>query len=140
MTTIAWDGETLAADTFVTADFAFDGAHVKVAKRGPVFAAAAGTTSLCQRFLDWFRAGMVGDAPGMGDGEDDALGYLFHAGRVLVFDRAGSSARFAKFFAAGSGERYALGAMASGKSAAEAVAIAARFCRGTGGEITVLRR
>ncbi len=138
MTTIAYRDGVLAADTFVTADFAHDGAHVKIAKRGQVLAAAAGVTSLCQSFLDWFRSGMVGEPPNMGSSDEDAIGYVFAEGRVLVFDRLGKSARFADMFAAGSGERYALGAMASGSSPEEAVRIAAKFCRGTGGDITVL--
>jgi ATP-dependent protease HslVU (ClpYQ) peptidase subunit len=50
------------------------------------------------------------------------------------------SVRGAAAFAAGSGERYALGAMAMGATPEQAVQVAAGFCRYTGGDITVLRR
>lgn len=141
MTTIAYSNGTLAADTQSTAGDTRAGFNIKVAKRGAVLAAAAGTTSLCQRFMDWFRSGMKGDPPVMKMDVHDAWGVLFYEDdRVAALHEAGWERIRTPIWTAGSGGDIALGAMSAGATPAEAVAIAARHDKNTGGDITVLTR
>lgn len=140
MTTIAYRDGVLAADTQQTdAHGCAHGRVVKVTRRGPILAAAAGQACHARKFLDWFRAGMNGE-PAIGDDDRNADGILFLPdGTVIEFSPRGSKTVTCEFYATGSGMDYALGAMAMGASAEEAVRVAMRFDNCTGGEVTVLR-
>lgn len=140
MTTIAYRDGVVAADTQATDGHGCtNGRVLKVERRGPFLAAAAGQACLARRFLDWFRSGLVGE-PEPGNDERNADGMIFMPdGRIVEFSPLGSKTVFADFYATGSGMDYALGAMAMGASAEEAVRVAARFDSSTGGRITVLR-
>lgn len=143
MTTIAFANGVLAADTQTTSGELRDGFNIKIAKRGSVLAAASGTSALCRLFMDWFRSGMKGDAPAMKAGDDfSAWGILFYEhDRIAILNEAGWETRQSTpLWTNGSGADLALGAMAAGATPEEAVRIASRYDRNTGGEITVLRR
>lgn len=141
MTTIAYRDGVLAADTQATDGHGCtNGRVIKVERRGPFLAASAGQACFARRFLDWFRSGMPGD-PEIGNAECNADGMIFMPdGRIIEFSPFGSKTVHAEFYSTGSGMDYALGAMAMGATAEEAVRVAARFDNSTGGEITVLRR
>lgn len=143
MTTIAYRDGVLAADTLITAGNSRDGFCTKIAKRGAVLAAAAGSLPLACGFLAWFDCGLpAGREPKMQGAEKDdyAIGKIFTpTGIILTFSDCGWSLRRAPFYSFGSGADYAVGAMARGASAAEAVAVAIQFDVGTGGEIETLR-
>lgn len=139
MTTIAWDGKTLAADTLVSRNDAVSGYSVKAFKRGPVLAASCGSMALGQRFRDWFRSGMQGDVPLLALDDDSACAIIIHDGRIIEWSGQQVPDVVAAPFAAwGSGAPYALGAMAAGATAEEAVRAAMMLDHHTGGEITVL--
>lgn len=141
MTTIAFANGVLAADTQSTSGDLRGGYDVKIAKHGSVLAASAGVTALCQRFMDWFRAGMKGEPPAMKMDEFTAWGTLFYADDCIAsLNEAGWERFSAPLWTNGTGGEIALGAMAAGKTPEEAVRIASRFDKSTGGEITVLRR
>lgn len=142
MTVIAYRDGVLAADTQATLGHSQRGASVcKVRKRGTVLAAAAGDARGAIKFLDWFAAGLPAEAaPDMGAEDKDAQGYVFPpGGPILTFTRRGWSYYRAEYDAFGCGCDYAIGAMAHGASAIEAVRAALKHECLAGGEITVLR-
>jgi hypothetical protein len=140
LTTIAYRDGWLAADTMGTDGHGCGwGRVVKIARMGPILAAAAGQACLCRGFLDWFRAGMRG-CPELGDKDLNADGMLFLPdGAIIEMSPLGAKTVEASFYSTGSGMDYALGAMAMGATAEAAVRIAAQFDTCTGGDITVLR-
>ena len=140
MTTIAYRDGVLAADTQTTSGERNDGHDVKIAKRGCILAAAAGSSAMCRLFMDWFRSGMKGDAPSMKNGDFTGWGMLFYErDRIAMLNEAGWETRRAEIYTNGSGGDLALGAMAAGASPPEAVRIAMRYDIHTGGDVTVLR-
>lgn len=124
MTTIAWDGETLAADRQST----WGGTPVRTRKvfkvRHPIHGTwlfgCSGAAHDCDAFVRWAR----------GLGAEVALGDM----RILAIHESGSvwtadgalkwSLMRVKRWAIGSGGDYALGAMVAGCDAREAVQIA----------------
>lgn len=143
MTTIAWDGQTLAADTLATWRGTRDGYAVKIARRGAVLAGAAGNAVICRRLMDWFRSGMVGHPPSAGSKEADnwsTLQIFTPDGLVVSWGPDGWEAVRAPRYALGSGCDFALGAMVAGADAETAVRAAIEYDINSGGEITVLRQ
>lgn len=66
-------------------------------------------------------------------------GIELHPAGIFLYDAAGTRYQINdEYFAIGSGGPYAMGAMAMGATPEEAVAIAARFDPGTGGEVEVM--
>lgn len=142
MTTIAYDGRTIAADSL--ACYGDERCHVPIQKiwvEGRVIYALAGSSRMLTPLMKWFKAGASpGDIP-KGDSNDYA--YTF-----LVIDDAGvrtyhHDCAYPNFFyedkiAIGSGQDYAMGALMFGASAKEAVAVAAKMSVKTGGEIQVV--
>jgi hypothetical protein len=140
MTTIAWRGNTLAADTLATFSSHRDGYITKIAKRRQYLASGSGSAAGCIRFLDWFRRGMVGAAPDMGTKENYAYGRIYCPnGLILCLSIDGWEHVRSEYYACGTGADYCYGAMAMGASAEEAVRAALKFETLSGGEITVLR-
>ena len=143
MTTIAWDGASLAADTLITTGGHRDGYAPKIARIGDILVAAAGGTVHCQAFRRWIDT-REGPCPLIGLSEDErANGLIIPPTGPLTmwcshgewtFDPPGG------IYALGSGSEYALGAMSMGADARTAVEIAMRHDTTSGGEITVLRR
>lgn len=139
MTTIAYRDGVLAADTLATWGDSRDGRCTKIAKRGPVLAAGAGSMAQVQAFLDWFRAGMKGDPPPAQAGDNSAFCYLIEpSGWFLMWGPRGWERSRDDALALGSGGEYARGAMSAGATAEEAVAIAILHDVKSGGPITVL--
>ena len=140
MTTIAYDGKTLAADRQM-------GGWMNVGKifklKDGSYAAGAGNNfDAIRRIVAWLIAGSKQDArPEIR--EQDAPDLLivdkhgvcnwmtwpYHEGPVIT----------EPFFAVGSGSEYALGAMASGMSARRAIEIACRFDAHSGKGIDAVR-
>ncbi len=137
MTTVAWDGKTLAADTRCTSS----GLPYRVNKccrliSGALFA-GAGTMSAYEAVRMWLDNSGIGARP---DNLKDFTGLLIdHESRIWLMDETAKRYEiFAPFFAIGSGRDFAIAAMALGKSAAQAVELASRFDIWTGGPITEL--
>ena len=140
MTTIAWDGKTVAADW----QCGFHKTQVpKIERVKGGIAGGAGQSNLCAMIPEYFND------------ERDRLKYRQAADqidkdvtilRVIDEDSAelwmhgtyGAPRIVHPPFAIGSGSEYAMGAMAMGASAAEAVKVAHRFDQHTGREVDVL--
>lgn len=143
MTTIAFDGLSLAGDRAAFADNIrlFD--TVKVWRRDDgALIGCCGATTVCARFTRWFMGGEEGASP-VTDTEDFNAIIVRPNLTVEFHDRFGWSPVESFPVAIGSGREVALGAMDAGLSAREAVRIAA--ARGVGQEtsidvVTVLQR
>lgn len=139
MTTIAWDGKTLAVDSRMTGGAVIRSENAvklhRIEMSGePVWLAGCGEMNDILLALEWYREGSRRDAkPDLSDG---FAALILRGGRayrvecaLIEWDVA------APFAAAGSGVELALGAMAMGATAVEAVKIAARFDPGTNDRI-----
>ena len=145
MTTVAFKDGILAADTLVTAGGQRDGYMKKAAVlKDGTLAAHSGTATYWGKFLAWDAGGRVGDCPVVGISEkEDCTNVLevLPSGRLRMWSNSGSweFEPVEGVYGIGSGGEYAVGAMAMGATAEEAVRLAMRFDSRTGGEITVLR-
>lgn len=144
MTVIAYRDGVLACDTQALSGWAVASLSVvKARKVGRILVAAAGSSALSARFLDWVSAGMTGE-PEMGErGNDDysAVGYLFTPGGrcVSFFPGLPPCLTHAPFYAFGSGGWTALGALAVGATAEQAVAATIEWNRSCGGKVMTWR-
>lgn len=138
MTTIAWDGKTLAADRRAT----WGGTPVVVTKAARIKApdglwwlvGTSGHSAQCEAAMRWM-AGRAGKPDDLNDCSRIAVsprGDVWHATGVL-WSLIGRRA-----WAIGSGSDYALGAMAAGATAKQAVRIAARLDVSTGNGVQTL--
>jgi hypothetical protein len=131
MTTIAYRNGVLAADTLAVVSNLRDGYGVK----------EAGCAAHGLAFLDWFRGGMRGDPPEMGEEGSSATGVIFCPDETaLLWQRLGWARHKVDAWSMGSGGDLALGAMEAGATPEDAVRFAMKRDIYTGGEITVLRR
>lgn len=138
MTTIAIRDGVLASDTLVTRYGEQAAGHrVKAYKVDGAIVTAVGKATFARAFHQWTMDGRKGDAPS----NSESTGIVLEVdGSVSLYNEGlRETAPFAEFYAFGSGNEYALGAMAMGADARQAVAAASRFCLFTGGEISVLR-
>ena len=131
MTVIAWDGRILAADKQETTNgVKFSTTKLKYLGNGD-YAAATGNRNDCLAMMEWYKDGADRDKfPQLGKGDDSyslllvirnnlsAVYYENSPFAVNVEDRK---------IAFGCGRDFALGAMAAGVSAFEAVKIACQF-------------
>lgn len=139
MTTIAFDGKTLAADTNWESAYRQQHDTSKIERHGGVAWGAAGQASDCVLFDRWMKAGRPEDqkpplddhgcfsALVIQDGKSQRC-----EGKSLVFLPAGIPA------ATGSGCAEAMGAMMAGATAKRAVEIAIKLDSGTGGKVRTL--
>lgn len=147
MTTVVYRDGVLAADTLVTGGDTRIGFKSKIAKVGNALVTATGTNALAIRFISWVREGCQGPCPPMAlksavDGaEYDTTGILILPGGRCVTFREGTGIQWANgpYFAFGSGQDYARGALAMGATAVEAVKAAMEFDIYTGGTIESVR-
>lgn len=127
MTTIAFDGKTLATDsrTCTGSDTIVGERTKKLFKVGGWWLAFSGNSQNCAAALQWFKAGMPEDKPKL----ENNFSVLTWNGHRLIRYECGlvPMPQNVKIAASGSGIDIALGAMAAGATAAEAVRIASRF-------------
>ena len=138
MTTIAWDGKTLAVDSMVT-----NGAVVVSTTEKKLFLdvgrfkaiAMAGSIVQLLPLIEWIRGGEKGDSPEM-DGTDHLM-CVTDKGKLLAFWHGCSDTGLQcdGVSAGGSGCEIALGAMDAGATAVEAVKIACKRDVYTGGRV-----
>ena len=145
MTTIAYKDGVLASDTRATWD---DGVKSKCTKiwritskvepvKGQVLLAAAGNLYIALIFRDWLEAGGEAGLYRWIDGEEtdfDAI-IVHKSGLYSSNQLCRITENEEPYWAAGTGCKYALGAMHCGKSAIGAVRVAAHFDAYTGGRI-----
>ena len=143
MTTIAWDGKTLAADGQVT----IGDSGIMTLKRQKIFKkvgifdvlAFAGSLEPVDKFLAWARNPEEGEPP---EGEYTVI---YAIGGNLAFSHMSTPIINAvtigkgEIDAWGSGSQFALGAMHAGKTAIQAVNIAIKCDAFTGGKVRSVR-
>jgi 20S proteasome alpha/beta subunit len=138
MTTIAWDGSTLAGDRRGNAGgMAYEVCKLRRTADGRLlgFSGEIGVGTL---MLDWLDRG--GPRPAAQDSDRWAtLLEIEPDGSCWCHGRDGRWRIEQGFFAIGSGRDFALAAMAMGADAAKAVEVAARFDTGTGNGVDALR-
>ena len=130
MTTIAWDGKTMAADKQSTGGgmkyLSLEGKMHRGTYHGmPALFAGAGTSVYCDAVIEWLRAGMPNDKPEMPAAPDSFT--VVVATELGIFEYIDSLRPIplgVRKWAIGSGAEYAFGAMAAGASAKRAVEIA----------------
>jgi hypothetical protein len=137
MTTIAWDGKCVAAESRKTLEsFLFPADYNKIEQRGEEVFAHCGVSALFMPMIEWYLAGAIPkDYPTGGD-----IWFLvFRKGRAFCFtpntpypDEAHAP------FGWGSGGVYAIGAMRAGADARRAVEIAIECDIESGGRINVM--
>jgi hypothetical protein len=132
MTTIAFDGKTLAADRHVSADGARFRFMRKIHDVPGGFIAGCGDVGQVYKFIKWHLSGYKGDVPDLSN-----FGALVVIrGNVSMWDGdAEMPIEPGQPLAIGSGTNWALAAMDFGKTAVEAVEYAATRCNGTGGGV-----
>lgn len=139
MTCICWDGHQLAADRRSAGNGPI--CIVTKIRRGSDgrLVGAAGNTSACQALMAWIAAGEQGEPP-LPIESDKWTEMLMIAGDggIWIWGDHGRFQIHNTQIAIGSGAQYALGAMACGKTAAEAIAIAALYDHCTGADADTL--
>lgn len=133
MTTIAWDGSTLAADSQYT------GAHIETVQLQKIkklssgaYFAFAGNPGEAEQVRKWINAGRPHDRrPKV----DDFAALIVRKHSVHFMDHALEEVPMKAPVAIGSGESIALTAMDCGKTAVEAVRLAVKRDPDTGGRV-----
>lgn len=145
MTTLAYKDGTIASDSRSTMDDYAIGKCVKLYRvkskvdpiKGDVIVGTAGHGSSSLLFVDWLEQG--GDPSLHERGVDEHAEFeclVLHKSGLYMADRLCRLEKIEdEVWAAGSGRHAALGAMYAGKSAVEAVRIAARIDPFTGGRV-----
>jgi ATP-dependent HslUV protease subunit HslV len=135
MTTVAYRDGILAADSLATSGDTVTGQAVKLKRLADGrLAAMLGRSGAAQRLLAWIEAGAQGEQPGGDAGvvivDDDGASYYD--------DGVSERCSRAPFKAWGTGGCLAMGAMAAGASAEQAVRIACEWDIYTGGDVIAL--
>jgi hypothetical protein len=134
VTTIAWDGSTLAGDSLATDDLTAIEV-CKLVKTPEGAAGAAGDLSECAAVLAWMASGAEGDAPAIPN-----CSVLFTRGRDCFIAQSGwPGIRVKGPVAIGSGAQGALVAMRLGSDAEAAVRAVSGIDPATGGAVDVMR-
>ena len=142
MTTLAYKSGILAFDSKVTADGLCSGTMTKGRVTKKYLVAACGAAEDVEAFLDWMDAGGIQDDKkkfGLEREVDisaisvDKKGIVRHYGGRLYPYKIQAS-----FHADGSGGHLAIGAMAHGATAVQAVKIASTYDSYTGGKVNTL--
>jgi ATP-dependent protease HslVU (ClpYQ) peptidase subunit len=133
MTTLAWDGVTLAADKQTT-----DGSHTRTTTkirrlRGGALGGAAGRSGVCRELLDWYEMGAAKDKM-PAEADRCTLLVIERSGQIFLFEDGspGAIEVLDKHVAIGSGADFAMAAMHLGHDAVRAVEVASHFDSSTG--------
>lgn len=142
MTTIAWDGISLAGDGRVTSSsLILTDKHTKIHDAGDQLVGMAGDYAKSEEWLEAYLDGDLLEPLEEEEGGDTGFVVLLvekDGGSVAVSYNGGPLLQVGAPFAVGSGADFAVGAMSSGKTAKQAVKLAMKYDAATGGKITVL--
>ena len=141
MTTIAFRDGVMATDSLVTdGSNIYRGTTKKIYRIGDSLLSMCGNLGLFDVMVDWVSRGMpLGDLPNVGN-ESDFAAMLVSRDRLVGFtEKFRIQEHTAEFHAMGSGNEIALGAMAMGATAEQAVETACRFDVYSAGPIQVER-
>jgi len=141
MTTIAYRDGFMAADSLITGGTIRVGATTKIGRlpQGGLYG-CSGWIALLEVVVPWLEKGApLADRPKLPDDADFHMLVAWPSGIVTDVDKRLQRIDLdGEFFASGSGYEIALGAMAMGATARQAVEIASRFDIYTGGRISTL--
>jgi hypothetical protein len=141
MTTIAYDGNMIAADTQCNSGFIEQQPVNKIHDCGECYLLTAGSTGAIKLWIEWYKEGCDKD-------EFKKIGFEENSVYVIEVNKKTRKARTwdSEFpvptldwsrakTAEGSGRDFAMGAMLAGKGAGDAVVIASKLDKDTGGKI-----
>lgn len=136
MTTIAYDGHQMAADSACTGSFQFHLVNPKIrrfrdSRFGPCIAGTADHLQDSELFFEWL-VGTDKDKPSM---HEHFTALVVTETRLLGLDDKLVEYPVSAPFAIGSGELIAMGAMYAGAGAKESVEISIKLDSGSGGDI-----
>jgi hypothetical protein len=141
MTTIAFDGTHVVADTQITGtykQFGYKKLHMITLNRKKVIVGGAGLANKIPSFIQWLLEGADPDTWDAVFGGEEFSGVVFHAdGIVDEYNEGGYPVKQSGMYAVGSGNRFAMGAMMVGATAMEAVEATKKLDVNTGGELQV---
>ena len=135
MTTIAWDGETLAADSQLTGDFIYTAPDKKIFRINNCLLATAGDDAQCNQFVEWFRD-QKQDYP---EKMDDVTVLVISSAGAFEYGACKTPTKISAPHAVGSGSCFAMGAMLAGASAKKAVEISCKLCKYTSPPVRTAR-
>ena len=143
MTTVAYKDGIMAFDSRVTSDYSHIGYMTKGRKTSKFLVSTCGSVEEGEMFMDWIAGGgITADRKlfGLDKDLDNFIGMCVNkSGKVFIYEsKLYPFVIDAPFHAIGSGADFAIGAMAAGKSATDAVKIAAKFDLATGGAIRTI--
>jgi ATP-dependent protease HslVU (ClpYQ) peptidase subunit len=146
MTTVAWDGRSIAADRMYAIGNTPVRAPVpkirRLTYRGvPAVMGTSGVTEYGLALMDWLESGApAGKEPELGEGDDGCTVLVATAAGVWLFANSCTGVMIGTLpWATGSGADYALGAMAMGASAKKAVEVACKLDVNSGCGTDMLR-
>ena len=146
MTTIAYRDGLIAADTRGTDENYHPGIYrcEKLFKVNEDIIGTAGDDTTSMIFVDWYGAKKLGRRPKppsrLIEGEADFCCIVLTNDGLFWYDKWCRPNKIAdEFYAIGSGAPYAMGAMAHGATAEEAVRTAMRWDPNTGGDIQTMK-
>lgn len=146
MTTVAWDGKTMAADRQMTiGPIRMESVHPKIKRityhGQPAIVGRAGTMVLGLAVVDWLEKGCpVDERPDIGDGDNDNFTVMVAGenGVYLYVDSLLPIPLGYTKWALGTGAEFALGAMDAGASAKRAVELTCARDINSGSGVDVL--
>ena len=123
----------LAVDSRATRNGAITSSVVKAWHTGDAICVGLGDAFRVFPMKAWLRSGKIGDQP-----KEGCVVVFSRDGGTIYEDGGWQPVGDAEFYAFGSGDAFAMGAMAMGATAEQAVEVATRFDVYSGGPITVL--
>ena len=136
MTTIAWDGKTLAADRMASVGNSKNASTKKIyAIKGGGYAATSGHAGAGELMFRWLDHGAVIDDYPLSDPELCTVIVITEDGQLLQYDGPMPVRLNAGYYAIGSGRDFALAAMHLGHDAKKAVEVASVLDQSTGNGI-----
>lgn len=126
MTTIVWDGKTLASDRATFQGNVVVAERCKIARRTSdgALIGSCGDTCLGAALMRWFLNGENGERPGLGDDKNNAEAIIARADGSVELHFFTGWYEPAGVVALGAGKEFALGAIDAGAGAADAVRFA----------------
>ena len=129
----------MASDSAVVAGSCSSGSVVKLFRIGSSVFGVAGVLAIAIQFLEW-KSGRADSPPTIGEGDDFGAIEVCGDGKIYCYDS--TLVRLLHnpdYYAEGSGSSFALGAMAYGATAREAVKAAIKHDVYSGGRIQTMR-
>jgi hypothetical protein len=140
MTTIAWDGRTVAADSQVAAGGVVVGSAQKLRHVGDTVYSLTGSGCLFDPMIKWAEAGLTPEAKPVAEGDAaETTLLIFRGGRAWMVKPV--LPYLEELFAPdawGAGAEIAIGALDHGASAEQAVQIAIKRSIHTGGAVQTI--